>query len=338
MRINDEYLNSISHDDYLFTIATYADSSWLGHAPFLKYLMREIRPKVFVELGVHNGFSYFVACQSVVENQLDTSCFAIDHWLGDSHVGHFDEDIYENVQSMNSKYSDFSTLVRKDFNNAAMDFSENSIDLLHIDGHHSYESICNDFLTWLPKMKTSGIVLIHDVFVHRTTFGVFTFWKEIKNKYKTMEFTFSHGLGIIFLGDFPTSTLKGVYEYSIVADGMSQIAGTFGSIADDVIQGMGTRRSHKSVAERDSAMAERDSAMAERDSAMAERDSAMAERDSAMAERDSAMAERDSAMAERDSAMAERDSAMTERDFIIDSAIWKISLPYRKAKNLFFKI
>jgi hypothetical protein len=310
MRIDDGYLNSISHDDYLFTIDAYVDSSWLGHAPFLKYLMREIEPKVFVELGVHNGFSYFVACQSVVENHLDTSCFAIDHWLGDSHVGHFEEDIYENVQSMNSKYSDFSTLVRKDFNHAVMDFSENSIDLLHIDGHHSYESICNDFLTWLPKMKTSGIVLIHDIFVHRTTFGVFRFWKEIKNKYKTMEFTFSHGLGIIFLGDFPTSTLKGIYEYSIVADGMSQIAGTFGSIADDVIQGMGTRRSHKSVAERDSAMAERDSAMAERDSAMAE----------------------------RDSAMAERDSAMAERDYIINSAIWKISLPYRKAKNLIFKI
>jgi hypothetical protein len=302
MRIDDDYLNSISHDDYLFTIDAYADSSWLGHAPFLKYLMREIEPKVFVELGVHNGFSYFVACQSVVENQLDTSCFAIDHWLGDSHVGHFEEDIYENVQSMNSKYSDFSTLVRKDFNHAAMDFSENSIDLLHIDGHHSYESICNDFLTWLPKMKSSGIVLIHDIFVHRTTFGVFRFWKEVKDKYRTLEFTYSHGLGVIFLDDFPTSTFKSLYEYSILGDGMSQIAGTFGSIADDVIQLAGIRKSSGHLAERDSAVAERDSAVAERDSAVAERDSAVAERDS-----------------------------------ILNSTIWKLFAPYRKAKHFFRK-
>jgi glycosyltransferase involved in cell wall biosynthesis len=87
----------------------------------------------------------------------------------------------------------------------------------------------------------------------------------------------------------------------------------------------------------DTAVAERDSAVAERDSAVAERDSAVAERDSAVAERDSAVAERDSAVAERDSAVAERDSAVAERDSILNSTIWKLFTPYRKAKNFFRK-
>jgi hypothetical protein len=309
MRINDEYLNSLSHDEYLFKVDTYTDSSWLGHAPFLKYLVRETKPEVFVELGVHNGFSYFVSCQSVAENKLNTRCFAIDHWQGDSHVGNLDEKIYRNVESLNSMYSDFSTLIKKDFDTALADFSDNSIDLLHIDGHHSYESICKDFTTWLPKMTNSGVILIHDIFVHRTTFGVFSFWKEIKEKYKTLEFTYSHGLGIVFIGEIPTATLKALHEYSTLGDGMSQIAGTFGSIADDVIQLAGIRKSS----------------------------GPLAERDSAVAERDSAVAERDSAVAERDSAVAERDSAVAERNLVLNSTIWRISSPYRKVKNLFRK-
>jgi 2-polyprenyl-3-methyl-5-hydroxy-6-metoxy-1,4-benzoquinol methylase len=66
-----------------------------------------------------------------------------------------------------------------------------------------------------------------------------------------------------------------------------------------------------------------------------ERDSAVAERDSAVAERDSAVAERDSAVAERDSAVAERDSAVAERNLILNSTIWRLFSPYRKAINLF---
>jgi hypothetical protein len=67
------------------------------------------------------------------------------------------------------------------------------------------------------------------------------------------------------------------------------------------------------------------------------RDSALAERDSALAERDNALAERDNALAERDSALAERDNALAERDSILNSTIWRISTPYRKAKGLFRK-
>ena len=67
------------------------------------------------------------------------------------------------------------------------------------------------------------------------------------------------------------------------------------------------------------------------------RDSAVAERDTAVAERDSAVAERDSAVAERDSAVAERDSAVAECDSILNSTIWKLFAPYRKAKNFFRK-
>jgi hypothetical protein len=261
----DKYLNQISHDDYLFGVNLFVDSAWIGHAPFLKYLIREIKPNNYVELGVHNGFSYFVACQSFLENNINGKTYAIDHWLGDGHVGQFTASVYEEVKTYNSKYGNFSELMKMDFNSAANRFLENSIDLLHIDGFHSYESVKEDFETWLPKIARNGIVLLHDICVRRNDFGVYQFWDEIKAKYKTMEFVGSHGLGVIFTGEIQSLNLEKLYNFSLSNNGMAKIQGTFGSISDDVIQKSKISKIDTLIAERDAVIAERNAVIAERD-------------------------------------------------------------------------
>jgi len=268
----DTLLNEISHDRYLFAIDDFLPSAWTGHAPFLKFLIRELEPKTFVELGVHNGFSYFVGCQAIHECKIRAKAFAIDHWAGDSQAGFFDDSVYQGVVDLNQKYSAFSSLLKMSFDEALNQFEENSIDLLHIDGFHSYESVSKDFKTWQSKMSTDGVVLLHDIHVRRNTFGVFKFWDEIKNQYKTIEFVGSHGLGVIFLGKIPSGNLKRIFDYAKQGH-LGSIQGTFGSISDDVIQNSQSKNLEGALAERDSALAERDSALAERDSALAERDS-----------------------------------------------------------------
>jgi hypothetical protein len=307
----NSFLNKISHDQYLFGVDDYMSSAWIGHAPFMKFIIRELKPKIFVELGVHNGFSYFVGCQAIKECGLSAKAFAIDHWEGDSQAGFFDDSVFQGVLQVNSKYSGFSTLLKSSFSNALKSFENESIDLLHIDGYHSYGSVKEDFETWLPKVSENGVILLHDIHVRRNTFGVYEFWKEVKENYRTMEFVGSHGLGVVFLGKIPEGRISKLFEIS-KSGNQAQIHGTFGSISDDVIQ---TFRS--------------------RTSAIAERDSAIAERDSAIAERDSAIAERDSAIAERDSAIAERDSAIAERESVLNSKIWRLSKPYRIFRSKF---
>jgi hypothetical protein len=307
----DELLNEISHDEYLFSVSDYMQSAWIGHAPFLKFLIREQRPTVFVELGVHNGFSYFVGCQAIKECGIESRAVAIDHWLGDEQAGFFDNTVYEAVAGINAKYANFSKLLKMNFDDALVTFADASIDLLHIDGFHSYESVRNDFNSWLPKMNLNGIILLHDIHVRRNSFGVYKFWEEVKAKFRTIEFVGSHGLGVVFLGEIQPGKLSELW--TIAKNGnLSQIQGTFGSISDDVIQS---------------------SRAGQKFSSLAERDSAVAERDSAVAERDSAVAERDSAVAERDSAVAERDSAVAERDSVLNSTIWNLTKPYRKFRN-----
>ncbi len=52
-------------------------SAWKGHEIIANYLIRYLTPNIFVELGVHNGFSCFSFCQSVFETKSKTKCFAV---------------------------------------------------------------------------------------------------------------------------------------------------------------------------------------------------------------------------------------------------------------------
>ncbi len=303
---HESFLNDISHDPYLYGVDDYMPSAWIGHAPFMKFIVRDLKPKIFVELGVHNGFSYFVGCQAIRECGFSTKAYAIDHWEGDAQAGFFDDSVYKGVIRTNSKYSGFSTLIKSSFLDALTSFKDNSIDLLHIDGFHTYESVKEDFETWLPKMSKDGVILLHDIHVRRNTFGVFKFWQEIKTEFKTIEFFGSHGLGVVFNGKVPAGKCSELFRISENGN-EAQINGTFGSISDDVIQTFSLRNN-----------------------AVAERNNAVAERNNAVAERDNAVAERDNAVAERDNAVAERDNAVAERDSISNSTIWRAFGPYRK--------
>ncbi len=172
--------------------------SWTGHTPFAYWLVNELQPKSIVELGTHFGQSYFAFCQSVKENKVDALCYAIDTWAGDKHAGEYDDSVYLSVLEHNNlHYRNFSYLLRSTFDQALSQFEDESIELLHIDGLHTYEAVKNDFENWFPKVKKNGIILIHDICVKHEDFGVWKLWDEIKVDYPSFEFTHSWGLGII---------------------------------------------------------------------------------------------------------------------------------------------
>ena len=174
-------------------------TAWVGHIPFAAWLMREVSPKVFVELGTHSGNSYFSVCQIVTEAVLGTRCYAVDTWVGDKHSGLYGEEIFQDVEGYNQEhYQGFSTLLRMTFDEGAARFAEKSVDVLHIDGQHTYEDVRHDFETWLPKLAPGAIVMLHDTNVRERDFGVWRFWEELQSRFPYhMEFTHSHGLGVI---------------------------------------------------------------------------------------------------------------------------------------------
>jgi O-antigen biosynthesis protein len=178
-----------------------APKAWIGHLPFAAWIVKEVSPKIFVELGTHSGNSYFALCQSVFENRLTTKCFAVDTWQGDEHAGQYSEDVYNKVDVHNQEhYIEFSQLLRMTFDDAVGYFSDQSIELLHIDGLHTYEAVAHDFETWLPKLAPNAIVMFHDTNVREGSFGVWKFWEELQVRYpNNLEFKQSHGLGVLQL-------------------------------------------------------------------------------------------------------------------------------------------
>lgn len=64
------------------------------------------------------------------------------------------------------------------------------IDLLFIDGDHTYSGVKKDWLMYAPLVKNGGIVALHDICHHPTVpdCKVEQLWKEIKGKYKNFEF------------------------------------------------------------------------------------------------------------------------------------------------------
>jgi hypothetical protein len=189
-------------------------SAWLEHAPFGFWLVGALRPRTIVELGVHTGFSYSVFCQAVQRLHLPARCFAVDTWRGDQHAGYYGDDVYNAVRLHNRRYDAFSRLIRADFADALSEFADGSIDLLHIDGCHSYEAVRRDFESWLPKLSDRGVVLFHDTAEYANGFGVHRLWEELRLRYPSFEFTHGHGLGVLGVGQKLPLALEDLFHAS----------------------------------------------------------------------------------------------------------------------------
>lgn len=209
--------------------------AWIEHAPFAFWLMQALRPRLFVELGTHSGFSYFAFCSAVQRLRLGTRCYAVDTWKGDEQAGFYGEEVFQKTSAENdARYSAFSTLVRSTFDAASSHFDDGSIDLLHIDGRHFYDDVKHDYRTWRPKLSEHAIVLFHDTSVRERDFGVSRLWDELCRDHPHFEFLHGHGLGVLGIGTRLPADLTRLFaaarddeKATVIREAYSRLGGSF---------------------------------------------------------------------------------------------------------------
>ena len=319
-------------------------SAWIGHIPFAFWIIEALTPSAFVELGTHWGDSYFAFCQAVDRLGLSTACFAVDTWKGDEHAGFYGDEVFTAVNTHNANnYSGISTLVRSTFDEALPHFEDGTIDLLHIDGHHTFEAVRHDFETWLPKLSKRAIVLFHDTNVRFGSFGVNKYFAKLKAEYPWFEFNHSHGLGVLGIGSEQPENVKHLFHTADSASAtgaLHQIFARLGQACIDLGEAQivrkrvidleaqigaknqeiagclaNTSQERGSFSERIAQLeAERANLENQLATLQSERDGRIAGLEGAVSERDGRIAGLEGSVSERDGRIAGLEGAVSERD------------------------
>jgi predicted O-methyltransferase YrrM len=138
---------------------------------------RECRERFAVEIGSYCGKSACYIGLACKEN--DTKLFSIDHHRGseEQQFGeeYFDEEIFDYEKKRVDTYPLFISNIKKfglidtvipviDNSVEASKKIEDDLDLVFIDGSHTFESARNDYFSWRDKIRIGGILAIHDIY------------------------------------------------------------------------------------------------------------------------------------------------------------------------------
>jgi predicted O-methyltransferase YrrM len=165
-------------------------------------------PKYVLEIGTSNGGTLFLLSRVATE---DACMISIDLPLGAYGGGYpawkrpFYKSFAQKGQTIRLIRADSHKPVTQE--EVAAILQTNKIDLLFIDGDHTYGGVKKDFDMYEPFVRVGGMIVLHDIVSHRREHdcGVDKYWDEIKKNHEHLEFIENPnqpwaGLGLILKG------------------------------------------------------------------------------------------------------------------------------------------
>jgi cephalosporin hydroxylase len=169
--------------------------------PFARLLAAK-RPRTVLEIGTAQGGMFWLFCQIAAPDAL---LISLD--LPPSQRTYGGLPVEVDLQAM-KRSAQFVKTVRANSHAAeTKDAVQNilegrRLDLLFIDGDHSYDGVKLDYQLYSPLVDKNGIVAFHDI-SPRTELGVRPFWEELKRGHLVRELlsiipSLNGGIGILF--------------------------------------------------------------------------------------------------------------------------------------------
>lgn len=143
-----------------------------------------------VEIGTATGGTFYALCQAA---PADAHIFSIDLPGGPFGGGYDPKDAH--IFKTYAKIGQTIYLIPKDSHDGATKkdlfdrLKGRKIDVLFIDGDHTYQGVKKDFELYEPLVEKGGVIIFHDICKHMTApeCQVEKFWTEIKDKYENIE-------------------------------------------------------------------------------------------------------------------------------------------------------
>jgi cephalosporin hydroxylase len=167
----------------------------------------QLKPKVTLEIGTANGGTLFLLCQV---SQPEALILSVDLPYGKFGGGGARARIpllkafaknKQDVHLIKANSHDFGTLrlVKKIL-------GPRMVDLLFIDGDHTYDGVRQDYEMYAPLVRKGGMVAFHDIVEHTQDMEVKVnkFWNEIKSSGEHVEIVNEWsqkwgGIGILYI-------------------------------------------------------------------------------------------------------------------------------------------
>jgi UDP-glucose 4-epimerase len=149
----------MSKENYFESIQS-SPTAWAGHADLAIKLVEEFKPSTIVDLGVDFGFSTFCFAYPNIGD-----VYGVD-WFIDNNESEYRDtynQVLEKYEELKKEHSISKIeFIKSDFNELAKTWDK-QIDMLHIDGLHTFEAVKNDFETWKKFTHEKSIILFHDI-------------------------------------------------------------------------------------------------------------------------------------------------------------------------------
>jgi predicted O-methyltransferase YrrM len=176
-------------------------------------LVRGIEPRIIVEIGTDLGGTLFVLTRAASSDAVIISV-DLPRWHLKSRSALFEAFAHDEQRILVVRGDSHSAAI---VDKVAKSLDGREIDLLFIDGDHSYEGVKTDFKTYMRFVKNGGMIAFHDINPDNySKFGggepkggeVYRFWDETKRRFRHIEFIETpgqdgFGIGILWMQRYP---------------------------------------------------------------------------------------------------------------------------------------